>query len=764
MTAINLVAMPSLDIRRRQTMLAPLGSTVEDLVRMAMPAGVRNPRFATVKASIGGHEIDPSKWRRVRPRGGTQVLVRLVPHGAGGRGLLGTIVTIAAVAASALVLGPAVAGSLSLAQGSTAYAAATSLTALAVTTAASFLINALIPQQPAIGASVGDTSATFSVNGFQNSASPGGAIPNVLGFHRCAPPYAALPYTEISGNNQYIVALFNFGYGPLEISNVRLGETLISNFDSLETESRSGFPYEGPVTLYSSQVIEESFETSALGGGASNPTDSQLADLEVVRTTARNSAEASIDLTFPEGLVEFDGSGNPGSLSVNVRIRQRLKGTTVWSTVIDPLTISGSSRAVKRVTYRWTLPTRGQYEVGVTRRTATFNAQSQLGVMAWSAMRSFRPEYPIAFDKPLALYAVRVKATDQLNGVINNLNADCRRICLDWDATSGVWVYRATNNPASLFRYALQGNANPFPWTDDQIDLEGLQDWHAHCVANGLAYNRVHDSASSLSDVLRDIAAAGRASPRHDGTRWTVVVDKARTIVQGHISPRNSWGFAGERPYLRKPDGFRVSFPDETQDYATVEQVIPWPGFVGDPEVTEEILFPGVTNPAQIFKAARRRQYEIERRLDSFTVNQDSEALAVSRGDLVVANHPTLNRVHTTARVSKVDGDFVVLDTAVTLDAETAYGCRFRKADGTSLLKTILNAQSVETDRLLLDHGDMPEAGDLALLGPASNVVEEVIVSKVEVINGLDFRLTLVPHAPELDELADADELPDWAA
>ena len=181
---------------------------------------------------------------------------------------------------------------------------------------------------------------------------------------------------------------------------------------------------------------------------------------------------------------------------------------------------------------------RGLYEIEITRTSGDFDRPDQdfskkeiqrTGRSQWSVLRSFRPEYPINFDAPLAVSAIRIRATGQLNGTLDEYNCDAFCICPDWDAASGTWIERETQNPASLFRHVLTGPAGAYPLTVDEVDALG--DWHAYCVANGLTYNRIHDYEASVLDVLSDIAAAGRASPHDKGDRWGVVVDRALDTV-----------------------------------------------------------------------------------------------------------------------------------------------------------------------------------------------------------------------------------------
>jgi hypothetical protein len=560
-----------------------------------------------------------------------------------------------------------------------------------------------------------------------------------------------------------VVAALNFGYGPVAIENIRLGEAAISTFTDVTYEVRQGLATDEPLSLITEQVIEESVDVEG-ENPAPEDDEGNAAGVESIRTTARNTTDVSVDFTFPEGLAEYDNDGDPQNLTVDIQIRQRLLGAEDFVTVTT-LSITRASRDVVRVTHRWTPPAPGQYEIGVTRLTDAFTDSAQRGRFFWSALRSHRPGYPIALDRPLALVAVRIKATGQINGVVNNLNADVARIAPDWDQATDTWITRPTRNPASLYRYVLQSPANARPKADGEIDLAALQSWHEYCAAKGLCYDRVHDFEASLFDVLRDVAAAGRATPRDSGTRWTVVVDRPQTLVVGHVTPRNSWGFQGERAYVQPPDAFRVTFRDKSNGYLPTERLVLWPTFAGsehDVDLAEEIELPGLTEPAQVFREARRRQLELIHRPDVYTVNQDMEGLVLTRGDLAVLSHDVLNRVQVAARVKAVGGSVVTLDTVVTIEAGTAYGVRFRLADGTTLVRPVTGPSSGATQSLALAPGAMPAAGDLALFGPLGNESRQCVVKAVEVGDGLNFRLTLVDHAPQIEALADAAPLPPW--
>jgi hypothetical protein len=754
----GLIALPFLDADKgRLEFPLPPWATVADAVQMAFP-GASTEQQGLLRVTIGDTLIPMSAWRLVRPLPGRVVLIRAVP-GAGIdlRTALLIAVSVAAIAVSAGTLGPEV---LALDAGTGLFAAGSTSAALAggaIGLGGALAINYFVP------ASTGDKAEkpapVYAINGFQNQLDADGPVPSVLGKHRLAPPYAALPYTEVVADQRYIVAMFLVGYGPYALSDIRLGRTPISNFSDVQTAVLTGNVGDPPSALYPRQVLEDGASVDLTNTGGPQ-----------TRFTAKDVTEFEIEVFFQGGLYAFNHDAHKIPFTVNFTVEYRLTGTSTWTPQTFPVTAM-QEKAFWR-TLRTALPTRGQYEIRITRTTqdlddvdlSTTSSQAKfITRSSWSALRSFRPEYPLNYDFPVAMIVVRIRSTGQLNGTLDNLNVLASRICLDWDAGSGTWISRETQNPASLFRYALQGPENAFPVDDADIDLVDLQDWHVFCTAKGLKYNRVHDFAASRDDVLRDIAAAGRAVPHDRGDQWTVIIDRTRTAFIDHISPRNSWGFSGETPAINFPDAYRVKFKDETNDYIDAERMVPWPGFTDDPVVIEELSLPGKTNPDEIWRETRRRQYESIHRPSTFTVSQDFEHLATRRGDGALISHDVLDRTQMAGRVVSVSGSTVVLDAWVLIEAGQSYRCRFRAGDGTSILRDVAAAPAGETNTLTLTgSGFAPDVGNLAMFGRAGQETREVIIKTVALGDNLSGTLTLLDHAPEIDTLTDAEVPPVW--
>ena len=68
------------------------------------------------------------------------------------------------------------------------------------------------------------------------------------------------------------------------------------------------------------------------------------------------------------------------------------------------------------------------------------------------------------------------------------------------------------------------------------------------------------------------------------------------------------------------------------------------PGLVGAPQLTEELVLPGKTDPAEIWREGRRRFYEALHRPDTFTCVMEGAARVATRGDLVMASWDVLAR------------------------------------------------------------------------------------------------------------------------
>lgn len=297
---------------------------------------------------------------------------------------------------------------------------------------------------------------------------------------------------------------------------------------------------------------------------------------QLVRITGRNTG-GTITNTDQYGLA-VPTNDNPAAVAVTITYEADGALNTVAQNSTQ-LWFGGAGMFQKRkdafnFTHRLTMPVKDRYVIRCRRinddtAEPTDTVHNYFSVSLFS-VTGFTNTLPQIDPKgaPLAKTAVRIQSSGKVNGNIDGINALVTTIAWDYDYTKNDWVRRQTNNPASLFVYVLMHNANAYRVSDiAQLDAPTLVEWHNYCRVNGYTFNSVITNTQSVMSVLRDIAAAGKASPTFVNGKWSVVVDKARTNVVQYFTPHNSWGFESSKILPKIPDCFRVMIRDETRAY-----------------------------------------------------------------------------------------------------------------------------------------------------------------------------------------------------
>lgn len=713
--------------------------------------------------AIDGHPILEANWRKVRVKPG--VTVSIVPRLAGGaagniwKTVLTAVVVVAAFIA-APYLAPGIVSGLAAIGITTTVATATAIASAGLMLAGSLALNALFPvARSSLPEAAG--SSFHSIQGAQNSANPDGAVPVVLGRHRQSPFYAARPYTEVVGSDQFLRLLFCCGYGPLAIEDLRIGETPISAFQDVEVEIRQGFQGDAPVTLYPSSVDEValSIELDAPITGyfiySPGPYSTQI--------TAAETDFFSADFTAVEGVYGTDKDGDEMHFSISIEMEYRpVASGGTWlsagifnlSRSLDPTRIGfGASVA------------RGQYEVRARRLTGRGVPQYTRDKVVWTALRSYKSQAPIAFPKPLALIAMRIKATDQFSGVINTLNCITTSLVKAYSGAGSSWaVNAASQNPADLFRHVLQGPANARPVADALLDLESLQAWWSYCDDEGFEFNQVVAGASSVYEKLTEICAAGRARPTFINGKWGVVWDRPDDSIVQHFTPRNSWGFQGQRVYAQQPHGWRVKFINEENGFSQDERRVFDDGYnESNATLFEKIEFPGVTSPDLIYRHGRFHIAQSRLRPEKFSLSVGWEHLICTTGDRVRITHDVMLVGLASGRVKSVVGQVVTFDEQVTIVDGKTYAMNFRVADNARIIDRAVDetpAGDYTALKLLGDLSDISE-GDLFGFGETERAAGVYRVQGIAHQKDLVASLALVDDAPEVST-ADQGAIPPY--
>jgi putative tail protein len=796
---------------RRVDYAVPEGLTIAEIIELIQP----DPLLRTHGvAFIGEHMISREVWHGVRPKAGALLSIRLLPSSGRTAAMIGLMVLAVAIAVAVPFLAPVVGAALSV--GATTALAITSAAGAVVLAGATLAVNMLLPPPgPQLAKHYGNESPTYAISGGRNQARPWEKVPFLLGRFKLTPPYASQPYREVVGADTYWRTIFAPAHGPVVVDEMRIGNTLLSNFQGVETEFRRGYwsmPDKGnwnagSGTFPSSPSFGDTWTCSVAGtvagvaytvgqtitfNGLAASTSASAWDLDqgkpfalypndvfedalsaavkhatpVVRATQANADEIAVELVFERGLVHIDNSppGKRADGSVALRIEQSPTGADTWTTVLEK-TITGRQTTPLYWGHRWKSSDVGaqdanrQYDIRATRVSGDMDEDRNFGNFTWYSLKTFTMGNPVPVPG-VALMAVRIKASGQLSGALDEFNAVCRSICRDWDAASGAWMWRPTSSPAAHFRHVLQHPTRQQPASDAQIDLARLAYWDGVTRPANRTFNGVFDAKTSLYDALIQIARVGRAVPTLRDLKYSVIIDEPKTAPVRLFTPRNSWDYSGELTHAPLPHAYRIGFVNAAKDWSAQEVVVYDDGYDASNATRIDLVqWPGIYDHDQAWKEGRFHLAQQRLRREVHKITTDFEHLACERGDLVALQHDVIAVGLGAARIKSVtdDGTYalsVTLDNGLTMEAGKSYGLRARRVVGGAQRTDLyaVNAGAGEQVTLTFTSppllADAPQAGDLVAFGELGRETLRTLVRDIAPRNDLSAVLTLIAEAP----------------
>jgi hypothetical protein len=724
---VTLVLNPLAQGGRMVVRVAPMG-TLADLVAALVPDELDRDH---ISAFIGGDYIDPDLWAKIRPKSGASVYLRIVPQDP---------VTLISILATATA--PTIATAIGFTAGTLAASIAGAAISMAITYAASALIGPRTTQNRT-------ESPTYGITAARNGITPFQTVPVVLGTHRMVPPYGATPYTEIVGNAQYLRFVLIWGYGPVTVSDIRIGNTPIGDYVDVETEHDFNGT-ETQLDLYPADASQEDLSI-------------RLTADYVERRTPLNTTEIGVTLTFPSGLFKQNNKGNRVNTEARIIGQYRLVGAGSFTDWFDQ-TYTDDTAQVKRVSQRQRGLTSGQYEVRIKRQSSQSTNPKISDSCIWTDLRSFNTQSEPVLLSGIAKSAFRIKATDQLNGIIDQLNALVSLKIPTWNGSAWTTATSGTSNPAAIFRYVLKGAPNKKPVTAANINDTDLGAWYEFCATNGFAFDQVIDFQLSVRDLLQDVANAGKASPAYVDDKWTVIIEKPRSTVIQHFTPRNTRNFAGQIIYNEIPDALRIRFFNKNKGYREDERVVYDYGFNEANATTFQLIdLPGQTNAANVYKLGRHYIASARLRPEVFTFELDIEHLVAMRGDLCRLTHDVPGIGQMSGRVVSRATNTIVLDEPVTREAGKAYTLRIREtATGTTrALAVAASGTTVTSDTVEVTSGGSDvNTGDLFQFGEQNLESLEVLIAGIEYLDDLAAAVTCVPYSAAIYDAATT--IPDY--
>ncbi|MFV0284750.1 MAG: host specificity protein J [Castellaniella sp.] len=244
--------------------------------------------------------------------------------------------------------------------------------------------------------------------------------------------------------------------------------------------------------------------------------------------------------------------------------------------------IYGARQEPTRKTISWDVE-KGQYEVRIWKSTGDIKESRRSNETAVSQVLCFQTD-DADYTGQLRV-ALRIKATSQLNGAIDEFSAIA-------EAQAPVWKgdhfdIEHTRNPAWWYLWfamgkTIEGKGRVYGagLIEAQIDIEAIKAWGAWCDTKGLTFDYVLDRKMSSAQVLQMIARAGRASPTWQTGKLGVVWDAADQPVVAMFGPFNIKAGSFKVAYINDdtPDEIVVNFANEERDWQMDEVRVVVPG------------------------------------------------------------------------------------------------------------------------------------------------------------------------------------------
>ena len=159
-----------------------------------------------------------------------------------------------------------------------------------------------------------------------------------------------------------------------------------------------------------------------------------------------------------------------------------------------------------------------------------------------------------------AKIAVKIRATEQLNGDISNLNCIAQAYVQVWDGSS--FSEQLNTHPAWAAYTVMTGTSNARPLDNSRIDLASLLDWATEYPE--AEFNYVVSQRTTIWQMLRTIGSAGRGLPVIRDGLYGYVFDHVQDTPVQMFTARNVSGFKATTNYFDEVQAMEIRYISET--------------------------------------------------------------------------------------------------------------------------------------------------------------------------------------------------------
>ena len=368
------------------------------------------------------------------------------------------------------------------------------------------------------------------------------------------------------------------------------------------------------------------------------------------------------------------------------------------------------------------------------------------------------------------LVALRSKATDRLNNVIDGFNFIAQaRVPAYAGSGAGpsAWKNGLTRNPASALLYALRGQVNRRPAEDRHIDWPAFESLYRWCEDRKYYCDAVLADKITLLNLLANIAATARAAPSKSDGMFSLIHDIERGAESQLFTPANSIDYTQALGFTDIPPAMELQFiagtDDQGQDIWKDEILKVYDTPDGKPGGLDPAHFQasplwGVTGARQAFLLGMYSYACLRRRPRRHTITADFEFLMCSRGSRIKYSGDTALDGIAWGRIAglEITDNMVtafVLDAHVEMQAGGQYQIRIRTAKNEQRVYNIVTETAYQNFVTL--NGAIPLAvspvpGDLFTVGETGSIGLDLIITDIEPLNEHTARLTCVDYSPDI--------------
>ncbi|WP_322994062.1 host specificity factor TipJ family phage tail protein [Castellaniella sp.] len=615
------------------------------VVRRAMPLACETPAMFLARTgwpttilpticTINGTPVMRAQWasRMIGPQDRLAFVSRPLGPSGGGSQSKQVLGLVAMIGLSMILpgIGPALGGGLMGAFGQGA-----------VMLGGSFLVSTLVNVKAGGDTSGSDAGTVYSFGQQRNSARILQPIAVRYGRTKAAPAYAAVPWAEYIGNDQYLNILAVRGVGRYDTESIYVDDTLLwTKADGIASGFR-GVKIEFYEPGEEISLFPLNVSTSAEVGG--QELSEEWAGGFVSAAAGTTTTALAIDFAAPGGLYLVNDAGEYVTYMVNVQAQYRAVNdlglpTGDWVQLANPL-LKAASKTARRWSFKIDVPP-GRYEVRVRRGKAEWDDDSNTANdIVWMGLRAFLTG-PQSFAD-VSTIALRLKATQQLTDAsAQNIRDISTRILPVFNGA--VWVDQPTRNPAWAFWDMATNARYGAKRAPSKVDAQAVWQLAQTADSRGDKFDFEFSSAVSVPEAFDTALGAVRSKHRWSGDTLTLVRDQWQAVPSMLLTDRETVRGTFRADYEFLPadgvDAIIAEYVD--QDTWQVEEVQYPPDYVASNPKRVELR--GIVQRAQAFREAGFlfRQSQYRRVSPSLETEHDGRLIALGDHVLIQSDMP----------------------------------------------------------------------------------------------------------------------------